>query len=560
MLKTLTLAVAVVLLAPVPEGPEEVVLFAKEDWYKGQAGKEQEFVGILTKFENPRAGFNRFNPYRLIIDGDKKDMREVYVASKPELLAPYIGKKVKFVGKALDMEVEGRQHREIWAARVFILEGDTPAPKRVAILADHKLYKMEPGQEKVFEGVLRKGEKGGYHLELTAGKAVGKEDLILYGDAGDPLAAFVGKQVRIGGKQVTGAVGMRTFQHTLPAWLELVDSANVDRGGLKRQLEALRMQLAIEEQRRKDIESQLNQPQLVPQLKQQLIDSMQRAQEIQRKIADLEQQLARPGAGATRQELEEALKKEKANLNASLTRFKEIQKILANIDNVTPAEFIQAKRDEPKVKEETERAAKRVQDLEEQIKRLDQPRPTGRVDLEGLRMQLQGQRLSVDAARLDAEALRVKILAIQMPTPEEMKKFQALLDESSARVAAAQAKLAVLERDYQRALQGPNPPDDVLPPPQSRRPLVTPAEVLLSESQAAVAAAEVVQTHRELGELLRKLTTMPPADREEYAIFMTEVDTAHFKLIAAEALHREYLSRLARNRAILEASDRQRNP
>jgi hypothetical protein len=81
---------------------------------------------------------------------------------------------------------------------------------------------MEPGPEKEFVGVLRKTDKGGYYLEKTAGKAVGKEDLMLYGDAGDPLAPYVGKKVKIVGKQVSGAVGMRTFQHTLPGRLEVL--------------------------------------------------------------------------------------------------------------------------------------------------------------------------------------------------------------------------------------------------------------------------------------------------------------------------------------------------
>src|SRR5262249_47981938 len=127
---------------------------------------------------------------------------------------------------------EGTKHREIWPARLELLPDDKkpddkkPEEKKpdagAVILGDHKLYKMEPGQEKEFVGTLRKGEKGGYYLELTSGKAVGREDLILYGDAGDPLAPFVGKRVKVTGKQVAGAVGMRTFRHTLPGRLEVL--------------------------------------------------------------------------------------------------------------------------------------------------------------------------------------------------------------------------------------------------------------------------------------------------------------------------------------------------
>jgi hypothetical protein len=91
-------------------------------------------------------------------------------------------------------------------------------PARADILAGHKLYPLEPACEKEFVGVLRKGDKGAYFLELAAGT----EDLVLYADAGDPLAPYVGKRLRLVGKQVIGAVGQRTARQTLPGRLEVL--------------------------------------------------------------------------------------------------------------------------------------------------------------------------------------------------------------------------------------------------------------------------------------------------------------------------------------------------
>src|ERR1051326_2080693 len=102
--------------------PAKKDLFAKQDWYAGQEGKEQEFVGVLKKIERKGdVGFGRSNPYRLEMD---KEVREVYMGGKPELLAAYVGKKIKLVGKAVDMELEGKQYHEIWPARVEFIADD----------------------------------------------------------------------------------------------------------------------------------------------------------------------------------------------------------------------------------------------------------------------------------------------------------------------------------------------------------------------------------------------------------------------------------------------------
>lgn len=124
-----TTVICAALLAPAlaDPTPAKKELFAKEDWYTGEKGKEQDFVGVLKY--SPRAkgvvGFGRFNPYQLTINATK-DMREVYVGGKEDILKEYAGKKVKITGKPVDMEVEGRNHREIWPARIEVLPEDKP--------------------------------------------------------------------------------------------------------------------------------------------------------------------------------------------------------------------------------------------------------------------------------------------------------------------------------------------------------------------------------------------------------------------------------------------------
>src|SRR5262245_36623897 len=108
--------------------PARKELFAKEDFYLNTKAREEDFVGVLEKEKGGGGvGFNRFNPFRLVMTvGGKKTVREVYVGGKPDLLDPYVGKTLKITGKAVDMEVEGKEHHEIWPAR---LEG-VPADKK----------------------------------------------------------------------------------------------------------------------------------------------------------------------------------------------------------------------------------------------------------------------------------------------------------------------------------------------------------------------------------------------------------------------------------------------
>ncbi len=114
---------------------KQKVLFENEDWYKRQKGKEKSFVGILSRVKGGGGiGFGRFNPYRLTITTKKKksDVREVYVGGKRNLLDPYVGKRVRITGKAVNMSVEGQFHREIWPASVGLVKGGKKKGKQEA--------------------------------------------------------------------------------------------------------------------------------------------------------------------------------------------------------------------------------------------------------------------------------------------------------------------------------------------------------------------------------------------------------------------------------------------
>lgn len=106
------------------EPPAKKELFAREDWYKEQKGKEETFTGTLRYKPREGVGIGRYNPFTLEMEvKGKKDVREVYVGGKDDALKAYAGKKVTLTGKAVEMEVVGKTHREIWPARVELAGG-----------------------------------------------------------------------------------------------------------------------------------------------------------------------------------------------------------------------------------------------------------------------------------------------------------------------------------------------------------------------------------------------------------------------------------------------------
>lgn len=134
------------------DGPKKVVpmkieLFAAEDWYKSQAGEEKTFDGVLRYKPRPAGvvGFNRFHAFRLELKAGGQAVREVYAAGKEELLKPYADRRVRLTGKAVDMEVEGKFHAEIWPARLELLP-DAPPGQPVKLLGKAAwLASTEPG-------------------------------------------------------------------------------------------------------------------------------------------------------------------------------------------------------------------------------------------------------------------------------------------------------------------------------------------------------------------------------------------------------------------------------
>jgi hypothetical protein len=130
--------------------PSKMELFSREDWYKNQTGKEQDFTGKLSKVERKSgAGFSRFNAYRLeaivhkavtvqVKVGEKviEEKRlvpetivlEVYVGGKANILDAYVGRSVKLVGKPVTLEVEGTKYNEVWPARVELWD-----PKKIEV-------------------------------------------------------------------------------------------------------------------------------------------------------------------------------------------------------------------------------------------------------------------------------------------------------------------------------------------------------------------------------------------------------------------------------------------
>lgn len=90
------------------------LLFANEDWYKQQDGKEQEFTGKLEAVPP--------------LDGATMLMRDAFyklgnrtihtAGQKHPTLDKLVGKQVIIRGKAVDMELEGTNLHELWPVAI----------------------------------------------------------------------------------------------------------------------------------------------------------------------------------------------------------------------------------------------------------------------------------------------------------------------------------------------------------------------------------------------------------------------------------------------------------
>lgn len=101
------------LLAAKPAEENRIELNARKKWYKNQPGQEKTFLGVLHKVPAPQATSGRFNAYRLKM---KDATREVFDHNTDAVLDKYVGKPVKLFGKAVELQIAGVEHHEIWPA------------------------------------------------------------------------------------------------------------------------------------------------------------------------------------------------------------------------------------------------------------------------------------------------------------------------------------------------------------------------------------------------------------------------------------------------------------
>src|SRR5262249_26980577 len=105
-----------------------VPLVAAEAWYRDAKEAEAVFEGVVER--TPGTGRvgppRRFNAYRLAWTDavGKEVVREVYAPGKAQLLPPYLGQRVRLVGKAVDTDADGTTYPEIWPARLELLGAD----------------------------------------------------------------------------------------------------------------------------------------------------------------------------------------------------------------------------------------------------------------------------------------------------------------------------------------------------------------------------------------------------------------------------------------------------
>jgi PrcB C-terminal len=214
--------------------PAKLALFADESWYKNRKVDEQDFVGVLSRVPERTGGtigVGRFNPYRLTMNNKgKQTEREVYAGAHPEYLAPYVGKRIKLIGKPVETEVEGKTHSEIWPALLEVV-GEAPVqpveeiPSKIDLLINNKTYTADPTPEKDFIGLLQK-KKGdntvGYRLLIEGGETADRQDLHFYDENYKRLEPYAGMRVKITGKKESGMVGNNPFAYILPGRLEVL--------------------------------------------------------------------------------------------------------------------------------------------------------------------------------------------------------------------------------------------------------------------------------------------------------------------------------------------------
>lgn len=153
--------------------PADVPLCAGEAWYREAKAAEAVFEGVVER--TPSTGQlgppTRFNAYRLTWTdaAGKAVVREVYAPGQAQRLAPYLGQRVRLVGKAVDTVADGKTYHEIWPAR---LEPPAAVPAKAdGILARCPWRPNDAPVREPHVWVFRGGGELAPHLGLRGGGA-----------------------------------------------------------------------------------------------------------------------------------------------------------------------------------------------------------------------------------------------------------------------------------------------------------------------------------------------------------------------------------------------------
>src|SRR5436190_13389004 len=109
-------------MAQVPTDPASVIVFGRDRWYQTVKGDEEAFTGVLERI--PGTGRNSRNAFCLVMAlDDKNTTRELFIGADNRNLIPFVNRRVKITGMAVDLKVDGRMRYEIWPASLEVVGG-----------------------------------------------------------------------------------------------------------------------------------------------------------------------------------------------------------------------------------------------------------------------------------------------------------------------------------------------------------------------------------------------------------------------------------------------------
>ena len=172
------------------DGPASVVVLADDADYKTAKATEMIFEGVLerTPSKGTLGGPVRFNPYRLLAraGAGKPVAHELFVANKAPLLAVHVGRRVRIVGKLVEVATDGGRQLELWPARVeAITETLAEVPADDAVYARSN-WQPETARKVGFRWfVFRDGTQLAREMKLTGTTA------------GDTATSLLGRELRV---------------------------------------------------------------------------------------------------------------------------------------------------------------------------------------------------------------------------------------------------------------------------------------------------------------------------------------------------------------------------